>query len=92
MFSVQARQHASNPRNRGVLLDGNAEGISIYPACVDEFTLFLRIRAQHIGEATFEAKGLAGFAGVQTRPHKERVARPLGSSQPTEIVAPAPET
>lgn len=52
MFSVQARQHDSNPKNRGLLLDRNAEGLSLYPACGDEFRL-LKVRQTASPRADF---------------------------------------
>ena len=56
MYSSIVKTHAISPLNRMALASANARGEASFPQCGDKFKLFLRIGAERIEEASFEAE------------------------------------
>jgi SUF system NifU family Fe-S assembly protein len=56
-YSEIVLDHAQNPRNQGPLPAANARGYQMNPVCGDTLALSLRIEADSIVEARFEAQG-----------------------------------
>jgi SUF system NifU family Fe-S assembly protein len=56
-YSEIVLDHASNPRNTGVLEDANARGYQMNPVCGDTLALMLRIEGDVIADARFQTEG-----------------------------------
>lgn len=57
MYSAQLLDHFQNPRNPGEVPDADAVAQIENPACGDVLRLTLKIKAGHIAEIRFKAKG-----------------------------------
>lgn len=57
MYSETVRDHAVNPRNRGVLENPDAVGSAFYRRCGDKMTLFFKIEEGVIRKAQFTVFG-----------------------------------
>ncbi len=56
-YSARVKDHLTNPRHAGALVDANAVAECVNPVCGDRLQLFLRIRDQRIEAAGFLAYG-----------------------------------
>ena len=56
MYSPQVLQHLDNPRNTGAMPDANARGTATNPVCGDVLHLYLKVEAERIRAASFEAQ------------------------------------
>ena len=57
MYSSQLLDHFQNPRNAGEIRDADAAAEIENPVCGDVLLLTLKVKAGHISEARFKAKG-----------------------------------
>jgi len=56
-YSEIVLDHASHPRNVGVIENANARGYQMNPVCGDTLVLTLRIEAGRIADAKFQTEG-----------------------------------
>ena len=56
-YSEIVLDHATHPRNVGLLLDANARGYQMNPVCGDTLVLMLRIEGDRIADARIQTEG-----------------------------------
>jgi nitrogen fixation NifU-like protein len=76
-YNELVMEHFRNPRNVGVLEDANAVGFETNPVCGDTMRLMLRIEAEQIVEARFQAEGCAAAIATSSLATEMIKGRPV---------------
>src|SRR5258708_7319867 len=80
-YSEIVLDHASHPRNVGVLDDANARGYQMNPVCGDTLVLMLRIDEDRIAEARFQTEGCTASVAASSLLTEMVTGMPIAEAQ-----------